>query len=1324
MVAGVAWFADSLKVKQLSSLKLRALPNLTLPGGVKRWIDPIGGDDGKSGLTDSAALKTFERGWAMVQQFDTLVLGGGGPFHEHGEWANKSNVVIQPAPGEQPWFEGYTTLPTSGWTRASNGFFWHAWNIRMDRDDPDNYAGRNGTPKNTAPVPDLAFYDGKPLAHVRHWYEGPDSTRAGTNGMTGVAADELTCAEKMDLLGPGKFFVERTDEPGCTNNRIWIADDPNGHTVKASDLRTNLFRANTNVTLLGIGFRGFASGADASDNSYSNPSMAKAAARIQSCTNFKILDCTFGLNGAYSLNLNNSAVTIRRCVMAHDGIGAISGPGPVHKMYDSTLVYSGFKGYRSGWAGAITKITGAGARGGLTDSCVFAYSDGATGDWRDVHTFDQTTSRCLFLNLDKHAWFYEISDRGVGISNVAIDVRGKAINIGGSRDSSGRRNTLINCTEAWQIYNDVRSPTEGLDHELRDCDVAMNVIWNSKNPVGYKDYSSAKRASSYYGVFSWGNVYYRTDRLVPAKLFSWADVTYSTLSAFRTARPEQETNSIELWGPKSGGLGDPLIDVAAGNYGVRTDSNAYALGALYPLTDAESRWLNMAGRSAFKAGDVFPPGAIEVVTIDNSEDGTGPRPPALPKTHTISDDMEGATFDTVKWTRSSSLIVQEAGVQKIPCTPAYHNVASVARTDFRESYAKMDLAQRANIGANNTITALQLKNADSILLEMAIVGSELRCKATGTPDLVVAYNATQHRQMQMVHTGSTVTYETSSDGRNWTVHRTLVAPAFVNDVRLVYYCGTWGTTQQGEMHVASINVDPPAPPAADFAESFENGALGVTVAGTTEAGPNSSYTNIVRGTNATFVFDDAWASTGAQSAKIAVVEAKASYAEHVFVAPLSKFYRRIPWRPGTTPDVAMAIFRILSGTTALAQMRLNTARQLEIQRGTSTTDMVTFTNPLPLLEGSRIEVEWIGAASFKVRLYAGQEALHSTTVTEERLVALSSGPTADRIRVGILVASATNQIHHLDDDGMSLSDWLGPAYIEPKKPSPPTFSPAPGSYSSVQTVSISGAAGATIYYTLNGASPNTLSQVYTGPLVVANATEIRAIQVVDGLSSVEAIAFYSITKLPTVRQRKREVTVDPLVVGLPNLISNPWFTTDANADGLADGWETFGDKINGIWSRVARAGAGYGDIAQRAEVVNAAYANSGLGIAQIGLRLAPSTFVTARVRGRTSYPYVSLVFRDVEALDSFRTVRFSVPTDGIFDIVLGNPEEGGLQIPADRTLHRLQVQAPSLGARAFVVGDYIEADVVALAETATLIRRRRSSLVDGVARHRKSTTTE
>jgi hypothetical protein len=74
----------------------------------------------------------------------------------------------------------------------------------------------------------------------------------------------------------------------------------------------------------------------------------------------------------------------------------------------------------------------------------------------------------------------------------------------------------------------------------------------------------------------------------------------------------------------------------------------------------------------------------------------------------------------------------------------------------------------------------------------------------------------------------------------------------------------------------------------------------------------------------------------------------------------------------------------------------------------------------------------------------------------------------------------------------------------------PGFSPGAGSYSTVQTVTITDTtAGATIYYTTNGVAPSTSSPVYSGPVTVPAPETLEAVAIASGysLSTVGSAAY-------------------------------------------------------------------------------------------------------------------------------------------------------------------------------------------------------------------------
>jgi hypothetical protein len=81
---------------------------------------------------------------------------------------------------------------------------------------------------------------------------------------------------------------------------------------------------------------------------------------------------------------------------------------------------------------------------------------------------------------------------------------------------------------------------------------------------------------------------------------------------------------------------------------------------------------------------------------------------------------------------------------------------------------------------------------------------------------------------------------------------------------------------------------------------------------------------------------------------------------------------------------------------------------------------------------------------------------------------------------------------------------------------PPTMTPAAGSYSGTQTVTLATASpGAKIFYTTNGAKANASSTLYTGPISVSASETINAVAVQTGwTASADVTSAYVIAGLP------------------------------------------------------------------------------------------------------------------------------------------------------------------------------------------------------------------
>jgi hypothetical protein len=81
-------------------------------------------------------------------------------------------------------------------------------------------------------------------------------------------------------------------------------------------------------------------------------------------------------------------------------------------------------------------------------------------------------------------------------------------------------------------------------------------------------------------------------------------------------------------------------------------------------------------------------------------------------------------------------------------------------------------------------------------------------------------------------------------------------------------------------------------------------------------------------------------------------------------------------------------------------------------------------------------------------------------------------------------------------------------------PAPAIFPPS-GTYDRPQLVTLSGADGAQIFYTIDGTSPTTGSSLYTGPFTVAGITTVQAIATRSGFSSSVASASYAVVPVLT-----------------------------------------------------------------------------------------------------------------------------------------------------------------------------------------------------------------
>jgi N-acetylneuraminic acid mutarotase len=111
--------------------------------------------------------------------------------------------------------------------------------------------------------------------------------------------------------------------------------------------------------------------------------------------------------------------------------------------------------------------------------------------------------------------------------------------------------------------------------------------------------------------------------------------------------------------------------------------------------------------------------------------------------------------------------------------------------------------------------------------------------------------------------------------------------------------------------------------------------------------------------------------------------------------------------------------------------------------------------------------------------------------------------TSSTIYSAAIAVSSTETLQAIATaSGYSTSSVAIAAYTITPPAATPIFSPAAGTYTTAQSVTISDAtAGATIYYTTNGVTPTTSSAIYTTAIAVSSTETLQAIATASGYST-------------------------------------------------------------------------------------------------------------------------------------------------------------------------------------------------------------------------------
>ena len=189
----------------------------------------------------------------------------------------------------------------------------------------------------------------------------------------------------------------------------------------------------------------------------------------------------------------------------------------------------------------------------------------------------------------------------------------------------------------------------------------------------------------------------------------------------------------------------------------------------------------------------------------------------------------------------------------------------------------------------------------------------------------------------------------------------------------------------------------------------------------------------------------------------------------------------------------------------------------------------------------------------------------------------------------------------------------------------PTFSPAAGTYTAVQNVTISSeTTGATIYYTTNGDDPTTSSTLYNGAVEVGESMTLKAIAVKSGMADSEiASATYTINlPLSTMDQIFAAATAAGGTATDANIAFGNWVVSGVSTNGknvfVTDGTKGFIIFDNGGEMGFAVGDVLSGTVACKVQLYKGAAELTTLSSTTEGLNIAKEGVITPVVKAITA----------------------------------------------------------------------------------------------------------
>lgn len=471
-------------------------------------VSPSGRDDAAG--TAGAPLRSVSAAVSRAAPGGTVVLRHGA-YHESVVIPAGKRLTIQPWPAEAVWFDG--SVPVSGWTASGGRWQRSGWATEFDASPTFTRGARDHTAEG------WGFIDpAHPMA------ADPDQVWIG-----GVPQRQVG---SLDVLRPGAFFHDRGAD------RLYLGSDPAGREVRASTLQRAVMARAGGSVLRGFGVRRYA------------PSVPDMGAVTVEEPGIEVEHVAIDESATIGLFVAARDARLRNLRVERSGmLGVLADEADGLVAERMRIEGNNVEHFNESPSAGGMKVTT--SRGATARDSVFG-SNGGTGLWFDVSSYDMTVVGCEMRANAKHGISLEISAKALVANNIVAQNRGNGIKVNNTSDVSIWNNTLMGNDRSLYLVQDRRTPSaDSPDRDRRRPYPDPTMNWRL-GPVTVRNNilsgpasgdcllcvedQTKKRTAEQMGVTVDSDVFNRPDPSSPRWVAVWSrgagTATFTSLAAF------------------------------------------------------------------------------------------------------------------------------------------------------------------------------------------------------------------------------------------------------------------------------------------------------------------------------------------------------------------------------------------------------------------------------------------------------------------------------------------------------------------------------------------------------------------------------------------------------------------------------------------------------------------------------------------------------------------------------------------------------------------------------------------------------------------------